>query len=260
MTPSSTRSGFNSFALPLARRRGGSAAALSAVVHAAVALLVLWRGALWFESGVGDGALRSGGKGPDRPAISWVALPAITSLQAETPATQPRVTVPTVIPPRIERVSLASPPRVMLTMLPTLTAPVSTEEVLSTGPTSTSVSGSGPDSAGGRETRRGPGGAATGPGSGGTASDIFAGDIFGPTPLLVPISPAGAPPGDKRTHDVQFWIRADGRVTRIAVNPPIRDSGYRRRFMEVMSNLVFGPVKTRDGRSIDYVYSIVVNP
>jgi hypothetical protein len=232
-------------------------------VHVAVAILVLWRGAVWFEGSDGDDrGLRSGGKGVDRPAISWVALPPITAPQAETPpAPTPRVTVPTVAPPRIERVNLAVPPRVMATTLPTpLPAPVGTDEGMSDASAPTPAAGSGPDSGGDRETGGGTGGSDAGPGSGGGAGDIFAGDIFGPTPLLVPTSPAGAPPGDKRTHDVQFWIRADGRVTRIAVSPPIRDSGYRRRFMEAMSDIVFGPVKTQDGRPIDYVYSIVVNP
>src|SRR5437773_1694210 len=98
-------------------------------------------------------------------------------------------------------------------------------------------------------------GADAGPGSGGGASDMF-----GPTPLLVPNVPPGAPPEERRKHEVRFWIRADGRVTRIEVSPPIRDSGYRRVFMETMWNFVFSPAKTRDGRPLDYVYSIDVYP
>ncbi len=67
-------------------------------------------------------------------------------------------------------------------------------------------------------------------------------------------------PEERKKHEVRFWIRADGRVTRIEVSPPIRDSGYRRVFMETMWNFVFSPAKTRDGRPIDYVYGIVVYP
>lgn len=231
-----------------------SAAALSIMVHVTVAILVLWRGAVFLESSSGgDRGLRGGSGGVDRPAISWVALPAVTSPPIDAPpVSPPGVTVPIVVPPRIERLTLASP-HVMAVTLPTpLPAPVSTDQEWSAG--------NGPDSGGGRASRNGSGSADTGAGSGGGASGMFAGDIFGPTPLLVPKPPAGAPPDDKRKHDVRFWIRTDGRVTRIAVSPPIRDSDYRRRFMEAMSDIVFDPVKTRDGRPIDYVYSIVVNP
>jgi hypothetical protein len=216
---------------------------------------MLWRGAVWFESSSGGGRDRRGGmSGGDRPVISWVALPQITSLQAETaPPTPPRVVVPTVAPPRIEPVKLELPPRILAAVLPMPlpTPPMGVDE----GTYGDPAPGSGPDSSG-----TGGGPRDTGPGSGGGAGDIFAGDIFGPTPLLVARPPAGAPPDDKRKHDVQFWVRADGRVTKIAVNPPIKNSGYRRRFMEAMSDLVFGPVKTRDGRPIDYVYSIAVYP
>ena len=76
----------------------------------------------------------------------------------------------------------------------------------------------------------------------------------------MPNVPAGAPPADKIKHEVRFWIRADGHVTRIDVSPPIKDGGYRRVFMETMRNFRFGPAKTHEGRPIDYVYSIVVYP
>src|SRR5262249_50658789 len=128
--------------------------------------------------------------------------------------------------------------------------------VVGTGDGTTGGPGQGPGSGGGSGTGTGTGtGSDAGPGSGGSASDIF-----GPTPLLVPTVPAGAPSEDKRKHEVLFWIRADGRVTRIEVSPPIRDSGYRRVFMDTMREFRFAPAKTRDGRPIDYVYSIVVVP
>jgi len=63
-------------------------------------------------------------------------------------------------------------------------------------------------------------GADPGPESGSSARDVFR-----PTPLYVATTTAGAPPDDQREHDLQFWIRADGGVTKIAVSPPIRDSG-----------------------------------
>ena len=102
-------------------------------------------------------------------------------------------------------------------------------------------------------------GASDAPGKGpscGGGSEV----VFGPAPLLVPTTPAEAPSDDRRAHEVQFWIRADGRVARIVVNPPIRDREYRRRFSEVMNTFVFGPVKSPDGRPSDYVYDCVVYP
>lgn len=226
------------YALPLPRWRGGSAAALSVVVHAAVAALVLWRGAVWFES-----------RGGDRPEVSWVALPPIPSPQAETPPTPPpRVTVPTVAPPRIERVNFATSPRVIATPLP-----VPLPAVPGPLPGPVGIDEGGRNCGAGSEVGASPV-ADAGPSSGDSA------DIFGPTPPLMPTAPAKAPTDDRRTHHVQFWIRADGRVTRIAVRPPIRDSDYRRRFREAMSTFVFGPVKTPDGRPIDYVYNCVVYP
>ena len=251
VTAPSPRPRFDSYALPLERRREGSATAVSAVAHITIALLVLWRGAVLFETGGGGGTgPRGGGGGGGRPAVSWVALPMPAAAQQEpaqpTPPPPPAVTVPTVATPVTEPVKLDVPP-------PTLTLRA---DAAGTGAGTTGGPGQGPGSGGGTGTGAGTGaGPDTGPGSGGAANDIF-----GPTPLLVPTVPSGAPPDDKRKHEVRFWIRADGTVTRVEVNPPIRDSGYRRRFMEAMQGFRFGPAKTREGRPIDYIYSIVVYP
>ncbi len=243
---------FDRYALPLPRRREGPAAALSFVVHVTIAILVLWRGAALFENGGGGGSgpRGGGGGGGGRPAVSWfgLPLPAAPAARAENVPPAAAVTVPTValVTPAVK---IALPP-------PTLVVTPPQPAVVGTGDGTTGGPGEGPGSAGGTGTGSGTGtGAEAGPGSGGGASDIF-----GPTPLLVPNVPAGAPPEEKRKHEVRFWIRADGRVTRIEVSPPIRDSGYRRVFMETMKGFVFGPAKTRDGRPIDYVYTIVVLP
>ncbi len=247
--PPTSRPVFDSYALPRPQRREGPAAALSLVVHVAIALLVLWRGAALFEGGGGGGAgPRGGGGGAGRPAVSWFALPTPSSPQAEALPPAPAVTVPTVAPVTA-RVKIDRPAPTLVLMTPPAA-------VVGTGDGTTGGTGQGPGSAGGTGTGSGTGtGADAGPGSGGGASDIF-----GPTPLLVPNVPAGAPPEEKKKHEVRFWIRADGRVTRIEVSPPIRDPGYRRLFMDTMWNFVFSPAKTRDGRPIDYQYSIVVYP
>ncbi len=246
--PPTSRPVFDSYALPLPQRREGPAAAVSFLAHLAIAMLVLWRGAALFEGGGGGGTgPRGGGGGGGRPAVSWFTLPTLSSPQAEALPPAPAVTVPTVSAPVTEPVKIDLPP-------PPIT--IAPPAAVGTGDGTTGGPGNGPGSRGGTGTGTGTGtGVDAGPGSGGDASDIF-----GPTPLLVPNVPAGAPPEEKRKHEVRFWIRADGRVTRIEVSPPIRDSGYRRLFMETMKNFVFSPAKTRDGRPIDYVYSIVVYP
>jgi len=249
-TPPHSRPVFDSYALPLARQREGPAAVLSFLAHVTIGVLVLWRGAALFENGGGGGAgPRGGGGGGGRPAMSWVALPMPAAAQPEaaTPTPPPAVTVPTVAPSITEPVKLELPPPALATITPA---------VVGTGEGTTGGPGQGPGSGGGVGTGTGTGtGSDAGPGSSGSASDIF-----GPTPLLIPNVPAGAPPEDKRKHAVRFWIRADGRVTRIEVSPPIRDSGYRRVFMETMRSFVFSPAKTKAGRPIDYVYSIDVYP
>jgi hypothetical protein len=101
------------------------------------------------------------------------------------------------------------------------------------------------------------GGASGDPGTGpscGAVTQVRASTDTDPGPDAAP------PPDDQREHNVQFWIRSDGRVTKIAVSPPIRDANYRRQFRKAMSTFVFGPVKTADGRPINYVYSCVVYP
>ena len=243
---------FDSYALPLPQRREGPAAALSVLAHVAIAILVLWRGAALFANGGGGGSgPRGGGGGGGRPAVSWFALPLpAPPARAENVPPAAAVTVP-MVALVTEPVKIHIPaPTLVVTPPPTPTAVVGTGDGTTGGP------GQGPGSSGGTGTGSGTGtGADTGPGSGDSASDIF-----GPTPRLVPTIPAGAPPEERKKHEVRFWIRADGRVTRIEVSPPIRDSGYRRVFMETMWNFVFSPAKTRDGRPLDYVYSIVVSP
>ena len=238
--PETTRPPFNAYSLPLPRRRQGPAAALSLAAHIAIAILVLWRGAELFHGGGGGGG---------RPAMSWFALPTPSTPALHDVPPAPAVTVPTVAPPVVEPVTLEVPPPTV-TIAPASPAAVGTGEGTAGGP------GEAPGTGGGKGTGTGTGvGSDSGPGSGGAASDIF-----GPTPLLVPNVPQGAPPEEKTKHEVRFWIRADGRVSRIEVIPPIRDSGYRRVFMESMKGFVFSPAKTRDGHPIDYVYSIVVYP
>jgi len=215
-----------------------------------ISVLVLWRGAVLFENGGGGGGSGplGGGGGGGRPAMSWVALPALASPQAEARATPPpAVTVPTVAEPLTEPVKLDVP---QPTVAMTPPAPVGTGDGTAGGP------GSGPGSGGGTGAGTGPGtGSGTGPGSGGSPSDIFP-----PTSLWMIMAPPGAPREARGRHEVRFWVTADGRVARVEVNPPIKDSGYRREFTKSMMDYRFNPATTRDGRHVDYVMSLFVYP
>jgi hypothetical protein len=225
--------------MPLWRGRQGAAAAISLAVHFAIAALVLWGGAMLFKSAA------VAGPRPPRPIMSWVALPLPTSPQAEAVrSTRPlqAVKVPVLAPLSTNPLRIGIPPLTLSTKPPAVGTFVSSPG----GPGS-----GGPTNA----TAETASGSDIGPGI-----DSSADDIFGPTPLLTPKAPPGAPLGDQRTREVRFSIRADGHVTRIDVIPPIRDSRYHRVFMKAMTDFAFSPAKTRDGRAIDYVYSIVVHP
>jgi len=247
-TPPNSRPVFDSYALPLPRRREGKAAVLSFVVHVTIAVLVLWRGAALFENGGGGGSgPRGGGGGGGRPAVSYFALPTTPAAQAQETRPAPAVTVPTVAPPVAEPVKLDVPPPTIA-----LTPPAA----VGTGDGTTGGPGQGPGSGGGTGTGTGTGtGADAGPGSGGSASDIFAA-----TPRWAIMAPPGAPREARGRHEVRFWVTADGRVTRVEVTPPIKDSGYRREFTERMMGYLFNPATTRDGRHVDYITSLLVYP
>lgn len=223
--------------MPLVFKSYASPAALSVGMHAAIAILLLWRGAVVFEN-------REEKHNWRRSAMSWVVLP-------ENPPTR-TVTVPTIVPhvhDLVKRddvlppvlftalpISRLSPLRASLPvpLPPPLPSPAGIDDGVSGG------SGKGPSCGGSMEVVASPGADAE------PASDDSVGDRF--------------EADDQREHFVQFWIRVDGRVTKIAVSPSIRDSNYRRRFMEALSTFVFGRVTLPDGRPIDYVYSCMVYP
>jgi hypothetical protein len=61
-----------------------------------------------------------------------------------------------------------------------------------------------------------------------------------------------------RTIRVKFWVSADGRVTRVEVDPPIVDGAYSRDFQQRMMAYQFYPAHTRDGRTMAGAVTISV--
>ncbi len=155
--------------------------------------------------------------------------------------------VPTAAAPLVEPVKLDLPPP---------TVAITPPAAVGTGDGTTGGPGQGPGSGGGTGTGTGTGmGSDAGPGSGGKASDIFAA-----TPRWAIMAPPGAPREARGRHEVRFWVTADGRVVKIEVMPPIKDSGYRREFTERMMGYLFNPATTRDGRHVESIASLVVYP
>jgi hypothetical protein len=108
---------------------------------------------------------------------------------------------------------------------------------------------------GGRSTGLGATGVGVGPGTGGEA-----GYIVPAAPRTANVPPLGKVPGSVagRTYRVTFWVSADGRVTRVEVDPPIADAEYGREFQQRMMAYRFYPAHTRDGRSVANVVTIPI--
>jgi hypothetical protein len=235
---------FDSYSLPLPRRREGPAAALSFIVHITIAILVLWRGAALFEGGGSGSGPRGGGGGGGRPAVSWFAMPAVASPQAQDvppPHTAPAVTVPTIAVPLPEPVKIEVP-------LPSVVIAPPPPAAIGTGAGTSGGVGAGPGSDGGKGTGTGTGvGADSGAGSGGNAGDIFPANVYG---LIVP------PDCVRGEITVRFWVERDGRVSQVVVNPPPKNAGCHRELIKHMMGYSFRPAMTRAGVPVASVYQI----
>jgi len=127
-------------------------------------------------------------------------------------------------------------------------------------PAPTAALGGGGGNAGGGGGARGTGlGAASGAGVGPGTGDE-AGYIFPAAPRTAKMPPLGKVPGSVagRTYRVRFWVSAEGRVTRVEVDPPIAEAEYGREFQQRMMAYQFYPAHTRDGRSVANVVTIPI--
>ena len=127
-------------------------------------------------------------------------------------------------------------------------------------PVPTAASSGGGGTAGGGAGGRGTGpGAATGAGVGPGTGDE-AGYIFPAAPRRANVPSLGKVPGSVagHTYRVKFWVSAEGRVTRVEVDPPIADAEYGREFQQRMMAYQFYPAHTRDGRSVANVVTIPI--
>ena len=64
--------------------------------------------------------------------------------------------------------------------------------------------------------------------------------------------PFDTPPKELRgvSLNVTFWVRADGKVERYEVEPPIKNREYAKKFDQVMRAFRFTPARTPDGKLV----------
>jgi TonB family protein len=74
--------------------------------------------------------------------------------------------------------------------------------------------------------------------------------------MIVPPQAPGSVAG--RTYRIRFSVAADGRVTRVEVDPPIVDEAYGREFLKRMLAYQFVPAQTRDGRNVASVVTVTI--
>lgn len=189
-----------------------------------------------------DEAMRGGGGGGGRSTPVYIGK---TSAPADRTPVPPKAVVP---PPMVPPPTVP-PPKTLPDEAPA-PAPAPAAE-----PT--------PAAAGGTGTGTGTGaGAGTGPGSGtgtggGTGAGTGTGTGDGSAPISSPVWRAGALPFDAppkelrgRKVSVTFWVRADGRVERIAVDPELPGGDYAVRFDETMRGFRFLPARTAAGVAV----------
>ena len=222
--------------------RWGVVAAL--LLHALVIGLVLWRGPEFWQltpsSGTpapARGGGGGGGGGGTRPNVVYILPPAA---KAPVPAPIPPLKPPPPVPPppvppaRTEVASVVAPSDSVVAS----TGAIGPGEGPGTG------GGAGGGTGGGQGTGTGTG---TGPGAGGGEGGSFLPPEWKGGPL-----PFGQTPKALRgkTVTVTFWVRADGQVERVEMQPPIEDAKFRDYLDEVVMAFRFKPARTPTGEAV----------
>jgi protein TonB len=232
---------------PLPHERFGGGVAASFAVHGGVILVLILAASLGSDQvfrAIGGPGPRGGGGGGGGTVIQHIDLPpleaagAVQSADVERPAPQLQLPDPNLaqLAATTQRVELRE---VTGQIVPALR--------IGSGPGSGGGPGAGTGSGGGIGSGRGTGvGSGVGPGTGGEG-----GSIFPPEPrfIIVPADRPGSVRG--RRFSVHFWVNAEGRVTRVEVDPDIEDREYRRKFLEQMYQFQFTPARTLDGQAIE---------
>lgn len=233
---------------------GGTATSI--VVHGAIVLFVILGGRAGgelFIAGGGPGPAGGGGGGGGS-RVSYVEIPPYIAAAAparKAPTNERAIELP--IPkPRLKEIRKDAP-KVKIAQP---TGPVVIASKIGVGDGSGGGPGSGTGSGGGTGTGEGAGtGSGQGPGTGGEG-----GAGYGPQSRQM-LLPPDAPESIKgQEFRVRFWINERGKVTKVDVEPRIRDSDYRKRFMEKMSQFTFHPARLPDGTPVASHYDVLITP
>jgi hypothetical protein len=249
-----------------ARRRGPGPLAISLVVHALViAAIVLVRSSEPWERTRTPGILGNlpgggggGGGGGDR--VAYVTLPpAPAAAPAAVPTDAPPVPDPVIPPPDPEPEPQPEPAEEVVVAVAPPTA-VAAADGAGAGAGAGQGAGVGPGSGGGAGGGTGGGtgtgvGAGTGPGTGGEGGT---GRPPEPRQLILPPLESTPKALRGRTVRVTFWVRADGGVEQITVDPSIEDRGYAAKFEEAMIKYRFRPARDAAGDATLGSYTIDV--
>ncbi len=175
-------------------------------------------------------------------------------ISLDLPAPAPQVATATPPPPAPDPIVVPPPEAVTLPVRP---ADTPLPEVVATLGGTDAGTGAAAGSGGGAGGGVGGGlGRDSGVGAGGEG-----GDIFPPRPkytILPPLPQPGSVRG--KTFRVHFWVNAEGRVTRVKVEPEIKDAAYRQQFLDLMREYGFEPARRQDGTrvagEIDYTITL----
>ena len=211
----------------------------SLVLHAVILLLVFRYGVEMVLGGGDDRLGPRGGGGGAGGAVHLVDLPAAAAPAPAAPVQQPQVHTP---PPQPDPVATL-PPRTLQPLSMTV-APV-------VAPIGNGTAGQGPGTGGGTGSGAGPGvGSDSGPGRGGNGGYIS--QPYARTVLLPPKCVRG-------DFTLTFWVEADGSVSRMSVEPQVKDGDCRREVLDRMKGFQFLPARTRDGQPVPSMYRVTMH-
>lgn len=242
--------------LPRTDRRLGAGSGVVAMLHAAAVVLIILGGQVlsFVGDGEGPGAVGGGGGGGNK-SVHFINLP---------PAPPRPGPVALVAPdPQENAVELVLPKpdlKVIPPELAEIAPPTTVRRVVrrpqDVGAGTGQGAGIGSGSGGGVGSGEGTGmGSGVGPGSGG------GGAAYAPEPRSI-LYPFEDPPASVRgkEYTVRFWVNSRGRVTRVAIEPEIEDSDFRKKLLDRMYEWVFYPARTVEGHSVPGEYSITYAP
>jgi hypothetical protein len=91
----------------------------------------------------------------------------------------------------------------------------------------------------------------SGPFAGGAGVGRGGNEVFPPQARYSILPPLPRPASVRgKTFRVHFWVDAQGKVTRVDVNPPIPDGEYRKQFVQLMYQYTFAPALRPDGTPV----------